>query len=206
MGRGSHNRVHRIPLRKESGRPPKGLRWSGWFCQVREIQQMQTQSRSQLMAEAADGRDGRSERRGGSTIDVIQSWTNDGAFGRGVYVCVCVCCIDQRPGSLSHLCGERARQVLVPQGGFSDLTPPCMLHAARRGCLGGVFVCLRVLACVHGCSHTYLQLSCVSTSAELCFLRHPWCASLHVCIAQPQSAQRNVLGGHQGTFVSPCVD
>lgn len=33
------------------------------------------------MAEAADGRDGWSARRGGLTIDVTQSWTNDGAFG-----------------------------------------------------------------------------------------------------------------------------
>lgn len=33
------------------------------------------------MAEAADGRDGWSARRGGSTIDVTQGWTNDGAFG-----------------------------------------------------------------------------------------------------------------------------
>lgn len=33
------------------------------------------------MAEAADGRDGWSARRGGSAIDVTQGWTNDGAFG-----------------------------------------------------------------------------------------------------------------------------
>lgn len=49
----------------------EGLHWSGRFWQVREIQQIQARGGSRLMAEAADGRDGRSARKGSSTIDVI---------------------------------------------------------------------------------------------------------------------------------------
>lgn len=138
MGRRSHNETS-DSLEERVRQTLKGLHWSGRFCQVREIQQMQARGGSWLMAEAADGRDGRSARKGGSTIDVTRGWTNDGAFGWSW-----LGAMDQRSGGHSHLSRERARAAVLQGGGFPSPAPRHIL----RMCLG-VFICVSV--CAHVC-------------------------------------------------------
>lgn len=155
----------------------KGLHWSGRFCQVRGIQQMQARGGSQLMAEADDGRDGWSARRGGSTIDVTLGWTNDGAFG------------------WSWLGGPRARDQAailasvrkgpVPLWCSRVGFPAGLHHVSCLVCVSwSLCMCVCVCTCVFACAHTLIcNCQCAidnSTSVELCVFGT---LAVHLCVS-----------------------
>lgn len=126
----------------------EGLHWSGRFCQVREIQQIQARGRSQLMAEAADGRDGWSARRGGSTIDVVgagQMTAHLAGAGEGAR--------DQ--AAILASVGKGPGRAVPQQGGFPSLTSPCVLPGVWV--LGSLYMCAHLLA--RGCVSVHERLS-----------------------------------------------
>lgn len=139
---------------------PEGLHWSRRFCQVREIQQIQARGGSRLMAEAADGRDGWSASRGGSTIDVIgagQMMAHLAGAGSGAR--------DQRPGGHSLLGGERASAGCAASGWLSQPG-----FATRPACFWGLCTCVCSSVCL--CARTFIcDCQCASVSVELCVFR-----------------------------------
>lgn len=190
----------------------EGLHWSGRVCQVREIQHIQARGGSRLMAEAADGRDGWSARRGRSTIDVIgagQMTAHLAGAGQGAR--------DPRPGGHSHLSGERASAGCAAAGWVSQ--PGFTTRPAW--CVGfGVFVCVcaRTCVCACGCvcvcTRVYLRLSvCIylrRTSrlqdSWYAFVCAPLCVHLLVCVhAHPQSVRAPFSLGPVRLCVQVCV-